>query len=825
MEAFGHFYLDKEKDLVVELFLEGDELHYVLRTPNHGTGNLITNLAALCDLELQMDDDGLKVIRGTLPCYIDGDNHVVYIFRLLDTKVANIYPDGSIERKAYIPAIAKTLMSQTKDYRQDVRKTLVKTYILRDCKFRTDLHTHMNANLDPDILIALGIHHQIRYPLYYIRKLRLRLSPEQERLLTARRAQTAARLSDSPLRGKFLDRRINDETYLNFASLILENLENAAWNIPRIRVSLAIMKDGQAVFTNLEKVYLYRYVFCKGVPADDQIQIDGIERIPDREVVQALAAMERDRGNPAFATNSVFQDKLLWIARSYARYGIDYAEISDTTLAKPDDAPRMLAEVHAVMPAIRQETGVTLRFLAAIRRTPLTIVKDRIASDDAMRRSLQAIRAVAGDPYVAGGDIVGEEINDIRDLAPLLAELDRIASDHPTFTIRIHAGENDGLRDNVANAIKCVREGLAPGQPMPLVRIGHGLYTRNLESNKGRQLLEDLRESGAVLEFQITSNVRLNNLSQLERHPLRQYLAAGIPCVQGTDGGAIYGTDSIDEQLALERTLNLAHDELVAMRRAEDRVRNRGLAALEEKARTFADEAGAQDVEAFYTARMREQQPLEETLLDLPDTHDSAEVFSDMIEELPIDRVPVIIMGGSFNNDRHVTRRRRDVCAVLDDVISKGDPSKMFLVIGHSLSGYEQYLARKNQGKFDLYAFVPSRVGPEEAEALKRAGVSIRVSIEPSPMGIYKSVAYEVFKRRPSVLIALDGNSSGANMIQDAKNGKRKCHMFVLDKRGMLREKAKGLEGYVTLFGTTDDLSGMVCDAVEICYPQKWLRQ
>ena len=92
-------------------------------------------------------------------------------------------------------------------------------------------------------------------------------------------------------------------------------------------------------------------------------------------------------------------------------------------------------------------------------------------------------------------------------------------------------------------------------------------------------------------------------------------------------------------------------------------------------------------------------------------------------------------------------------------------------------------------------------------------------------MGIYKSVAYEVFKRRPSVLIALDGNSSGANMIQDAKNGKRKCHMFVLDKRGMLREKAKGLEGYVTLFGPDDDLAGLVSDAVRICYPQRWLRQ
>ncbi|MDO4539158.1 MAG: hypothetical protein Q4B54_13420, partial [Coriobacteriales bacterium] len=438
--------------------------------------------------------------------------------------------------------------------------------------------------------------------------------------------------------------------------------------------------------------------------------------------------------------------------------------------------------------------------------------------------NLQAIRAVAGDPYVAGSDIVGEEINDIRDLAPVLAELDRIAADNPSFTIRIHAGENDGLRDNVANAIKCVREGLAPGQPMPLVRIGHGLYTRNLTSNKGRQLLEELKESGAVLEFQITSNVRLNNLSQLERHPLRQYLAAGVPCVQGTDGGAIYGTDSIDEQLTLEKTLKLSREELVAMRHAEDAVRSQGLAALEDKMRAFVDKSGATDVEAFYVARMRAQRPPEETLLELADAKDSAMVFSDRIEELPCDRVPVILMGGSFNNDRHLTKRRRDVCALLDDVLAKGDPNKMFLVIGHSLSGYERYLADKSQGKFDVYAFVPARIGSEEAKALMRAGVRIRVSIEPSPMGIYKSVAYEVFKRRPSVLIALDGNSSGANMIQDAKNGKRKCHMFVLDKRGMLREKAKGLEGYVTLFKTTDDLAGLVGDAVDTCYPERWLR-
>ena len=121
MAYFGTFYLDKEKDIIIELDMTEGALRYVLRTPNHAKGNLIINLARLCDLPLSTGDDGLKVIRGEVPCYIDERNREVYVLRLADTKVANIYPDGEIERKAYIPAISKTLMSQTKDYSLDVR--------------------------------------------------------------------------------------------------------------------------------------------------------------------------------------------------------------------------------------------------------------------------------------------------------------------------------------------------------------------------------------------------------------------------------------------------------------------------------------------------------------------------------------------------------------------------------------------------------------------------------------------------------------------------------------------------------------------------------
>ena len=161
---------------------------------------------------------------------------------------------------------------------------------------------------------------------------------------------------------------------------------------------------------------------------------------------------------------------------------------------------------------------------------------------------------------------------------------------------------------------------------------------------------------------------------------------------------------------------------------------------------------------------------------------------------------------------------------MLDRILQEGDPEKMFLVIGHSLAGYEGYLAEAARGRFDLFAFVPSRVEAGEADRLIRSGAEIRVSLEPSPMGVYKSMAYEIFKRRPSVLIALDGNSSGANLIQEAKNGKRKCHIFVYEGARTLRDKALSLQGYTALFREDADLAGPVARAVELCYPEKWYR-
>ena len=50
------------------------------------------------------------------------------------------------------------------------------------------------------------------------------------------------------------------------------------------------------------------------------------------------------------------------------------------------------------------------------------------------------------------------------------------------------------------------------------------------------------------------------------------------------------------------------------------------------------------------------------------------------------------------------------------------------------------------------------------------------------------------------MVLALDGNSAGANTIQEARNGKKKEAIFVSRHSRILAAKAATLEGYVTLF-------------------------
>ena len=815
---FNKIYLDKEKDIIVNLYKSNiDELTYILETPNHNTGNLITNLAKICNVETIKNENDMKIIKGVIPASINGDNKEVYIFRLGGIKIANIYED-KIEIKAKIPAIIKTLMSQTKNYKLPIEKSIVKTYILKKSKFRTDLHIHMNANLSPDCLIALGIVHQIKYPLYYIKKINLKLTKKQEEKIYKQREKVEKQFEDCELKGKYLTRKIDDNTYINFADLILNN-ENAQYNIEKIRTSLAIMKDGQAVFTNLEKCYIYRYVFAKGVSIEEKEKIklkqELIEKIPEKDIKQMVFKMLEDKSKTSpYKNNTLRQDKFLWIAREYQKQRIKYVEIADTDLSKNSKrAIKLLEEVHEIFPQIEKETGVKIRFLFAIRRIPLTIIKDQKTSSTYLKENINLLKAVAKSPYVVGSDFIGEEINDISDLKPVIKELVKYVNNKDkNFTIRIHAGENDSLRDNVRKSILCVKEALEKNQKMPQVRIGHGLYTENLETEAGKDLMKLIKENGVIIEFQLTSNIRLNNLSDLTNHPIKTFLKNGIKCVQGTDGCGFYGTDTFDEQLALHNLLGLTDENFAKMRKVEDEVIEKSEKYFKEKSKTFKGFLGNKTIKEavleLEEKNTKETEDLEE--LRLTNNLETEKELKQKIKNLPTDKVPVIIAGGSFNTKGRETIPTKEGIEILRELIKNVDNNNIYFVVGHKMQGYEKAIvdiSKELNKKFEIDAIVPKTVTEKVKNRLLDENIDgICISPETEELGIYKSFNYEIFERRKSVVIAFDGNSPVSNLVQEAKNGKGKSKIYVNQENQLLKEKANSLEGYVIPFEMQENI-------------------
>ena len=807
MRYFGRFYLDKEKDIVVTLGMDKSVLSYTIHASNHQSDNLINNLAAISGQETKIRD-GRTVITGQIPCYIKGDGQRVYIFRLNGTKLANIYPDGEIEVNSVIPAIAKTLMSQTKDYKFSFRETLVKSYVEEEVKLSTDLHTHGNANLSADILIALAIKHQIRYPLYYIKKLGLTVSSAQKSFLEKQRQVVESKLELDGLSGKHRDRKIDDNTFINFADLILLNLAHATENINRIRTSLSILKESQAVFTNLEKLYLYRYVFTKGVTADYLIDLPDFHAIEDQDICCYLKQMLEDSERPQFADLTLYEDSLLWIGREYQKRHIQYVEISDTTLVKKDiSAACMLHQIHRILPIVKQETGVDIRFLAAIRRIPLTLVKHSITSGNYLTEAIQALKVVCKDPYVVGSDFVGEEINDIEELKAVIHEIvTEIASKDPNWTIRIHAGENDSLKTNMAKSIRLVEDALLPGQAFPYMRIGHGLYCASLKSKQGKELLNKIKAHDVVLEFQLTSNVRLNNIIDLKTHPLKTYLSQGISCVMGTDGYGLYGTDSIHEQLALSNFLKINDSEFMQMKMVEDEIIVRQSNNFTQKFQRFTAQQGERSVQEYYLEELnKECEEISQVKFEI-NKKPSYPVFKSKVVDLPWDKYPIIIAGGSFSSSNENQKISDSDKLLLDALLEHLDPEKVFFVVGHKVLGHEKYIIENND-KFDVYSIIPSLMDQKQIRRLSQANMKgIRISTESQEMGIYKSFNYEIFERRNCTLFAFDGNSSLANLIQEARNGKGKARIYLYPKSAMLKAKAASLEGYVTINATSEDV-------------------
>ena len=343
---------------------------------------------------------------------------------------------------------------------------------------------------------------------------------------------------------------------------------------------------------------------------------------------------------------------------------------------------------------------------------------------------------------------------------------------------------------------------------MPRVRIGHGLYTADLESEEGKKLIKEIKQSGAVMEFQITSNIRLNNLSKLSKHPLKKYLQNGIKCVQGTDGCGAYGIDTIDEQLALQNLLGLSERDFAKMREVEDELISQNDNYFAQKSKKFEEwldgrnmQEAILELEEEYFKQSGEQK-IEMRITDKVLAED---YLKDMVVKgLPMNKLPIVIAGGSFNARGIHTNVEEKGRKILEDIVEKYEPNEAYFVIGPILRGYEKELiniCKEKEKDFEIYAIIPKMISKEVKERILNSGITgVCISIESEYSGIYKSFNYEIFERRSSVVYAFDGNSPVSNLVQEAKNGKGKAKIFVNGDNENLRQKAENLGGYVEIF-------------------------
>ena len=227
-----------------------------------------------------------------------------------------------------------------------------------------------------------------------------------------------------------------------------------------------------------------------------------------------------------------------------------------------------------------EQLGVTMRFLLGLRREkhifglglpsdpvdPVEQVEHMylwrlIASDPRIKEYVNAIteniklndlskQGVLVDPLVVGVDLCGQEPG--RSAARLfLGSSAIIGYSEGRLGLRLHAGEGVDYSLDLQAALRLA------GEFMPKVRFGHALgFARHIDVRgyeRSKQVIERLQllmDRGLCLEVNLTSNHCLLG-TDIETHPLKEFLRLQWPVVLGTDDPSIWEPSELQNEFEL----------------------------------------------------------------------------------------------------------------------------------------------------------------------------------------------------------------------------------------------------------------------------------
>jgi adenosine deaminase len=206
-----------------------------------------------------------------------------------------------------------------------------------------------------------------------------------------------------------------------------------------------------------------------------------------------------------------------------------------------------LLGVRGMLEAMAEGASAAAR-LGMTHGTIITVVRER-GPDEAERLITEVV--ASRDAGVVAMDLAGDEENYPPSMFARAVGIARNAG----LGITVHAGEFTGPA-GIWTAV----------YQLGAARIGHGI--RAVEDPG---LLERLRDRGVTLELCPTSNVRLGLVQGLAVHPLRTFLAAGVPVTINSDDPILLGTTLSRELAAVARAQHLDTDTLVGLQLAAAR--------------------------------------------------------------------------------------------------------------------------------------------------------------------------------------------------------------------------------------------------------------
>ena len=283
---------------------------------------------------------------------------------------------------------------------------------------------------------------------------------------------------------------------------------------------------------------------------------------------------------------------------------------------------------------------------------------------------------------------------------------------NPNLVIRIHSGETTQDKSGIFDALNYIKEEIdAFKGEYPAIRIGHAVNGITKESCKL------IKELGAAIELNISSNKHLNNFSEESLKKATDLLKKyNIPIYLGTDGYGMYETTPEKEfkqakSLGID-ILNVMTNEINYIKNLKDK--NMEEIKINNKINT--------DNNNKYDRRIAKERL---NILFSKNEITSVQPNNDIFK-----KIPIIIAGGSFKtrNEGNFEEYKEieKTFQVLTNIIN---PKKCFFITGGTHCGpemfFHQAIARTNSNleekkKINCLGLIPSYLGRfDQEDAIK----------------------------------------------------------------------------------------------------------